>query len=416
MSNALRILIVDDSLLFRKVIRDALNGTDGCEVVGVCGNGSDAIQRIEFLKPDLVTLDIEMPGLNGLEVLKKLSEMGAKCGVLMLSNLTSTGARQTNRALELGAFDFVLKPQSRTLNESVAKLKADLIPRVNAFAGNKKAVAKSTAPASPAARQIEPRKPSRPTSKGSIFDIPGRNRPKQEKTTGGGFSAFQLRTSSKVEQVPKSPSAPKSVKKAACTRVYGPAKAVAIGISTGGPKALMKLLPELPAKFPVPVFVVQHMPPVFTKSLAESLNPKCRNEVCEAANGMVVRPGTIYIAPGGKQMKVVQSDRLLIEINNDPPENSSRPSVDYLFRNLEPLYKHDLLAVVMTGMGNDGTSGAGIIKQSGGRVYSQDEASSTVFGMPKAVFEAGFSDCQYSLDEIGTAIKNSVRGVSRSCV
>jgi len=413
MANALRILIVDDSLLFRKVIRDALNGTDGCEVVGVCGNGSDAIGRIENLKPDLVTLDIEMPGLDGLEVLKKLSEIGADCGVLMLSNLTSTGAKQTNRALELGAFDFVLKPQSRTLNESVMKLKSDLIPRVKAFANTRKVLKKdSFSSPIPAARRT-PKKPARPTTTGSIFDIPGRSRTKPAAPSDHSPFAFQAPAKGKPLSRPV-PSAP--AKKAPEKRIYGPAKAVAIGISTGGPKALMKVLPELPANFPVPVFIVQHMPPVFTKSLAESLNPKCKNEVCEAVNGMVVKPGTIYIAPGGKQMKVVQSDRITIEINNDPPENSSRPSVDYLFRSLVPLYRHDLLAVVMTGMGNDGTSGAGVVKESGGRVYSQDEASSTVFGMPKAVFEAGYSDCQYSLNELGTAIKNSVRGVSSSCV
>jgi len=327
-----------------------------------------------------VTLDIEMPQLSGLQVLERLQTMEHDTGVIMLSSLTSRGATTTTQALSLGAFDFVLKPEGRTLQQSVAELKQSLLPRVRAFASSRRrslsSGAQNTNPVPLAQRILQ-------HSSGATSTI-----------TCGNEPLFFSPT------IPPNPN-------------IRPA-AVAIGISTGGPSALMNLIPKLPGTLRVPIFLVQHMPPVFTRSLAQSLDEKSEVRVLEAENGMPVMPGEVYIAPGGFQMKVVRKGlKAEIEINNDPPENSSKPSVDYTFRSVTNVYGSQVLGVIMTGMGSDGLNGCRDIKRNGGSVITQNESSCVVYGMPRATFEAGLSDSVCELNTIAPRIVESLSGVRR---
>lgn len=389
----LRILVVDDSTLYRKVIRDSLNELPNVEVVGIANNGRDALERIRQHRPDLVTLDVEMPQMTGIEVLERLRDMDHDSGVIMLSSLTSRGAVATTKALSLGAFDFVLKPEGKTLDESVETLKTSLLPRVKAFAASRRRsiphrTPTATSPSKPSAPApyVAPRTTS---AKDELF-----GRTSQPET---GNSLFFSPT------IPPNPNVRPEV--------------VAIGVSTGGPAALMEVIPKFPAGLRAPIFVVQHMPPVFTRSLAEALDAKSRVTVVEAAHGMKVVPGQIYIAPGGHQMKIVKNGvQAEIEINDDPPENSSRPSVDYMFRSVCKAYGSRVLGVVMTGMGADGVNGCRDIKRNGGSVVTQDENSCVVYGMPRAVYEAGLSDAVCELKNIPNRIVDTLAGVTRTCI
>lgn len=388
--DTLRILVVDDSTLYRKVIRDSLNELPNVQVVGVANNGRDALERIRQHKPDLVTLDVEMPQLNGLEVLEHLSDMDHDSGVIMLSSLTSRGAIATTKALQLGAFDFVLKPEGKTLDESVATLKTSLLPRVKAFADSRRRSVphpKRSAPAAPPA---------------PLFGNSGAAR-------GGKEGLFAKPAETESNSLCFSPTIPPNPN-------IRP-EVVAIGVSTGGPAALMEVIPRLPAGLKVPIFIVQHMPPVFTRSLAEALDAKSRVSVVEAENGMRVSPGSVYIAPGGHQMKIKKDGVFAeIEINDDPPENSSRPSVDYMFRSVAKAYGSRILGVIMTGMGSDGAIGCRDIKRNGGSVITQSEASCVVYGMPRATYEAGLSDAVCELSNISGRIVDTLNGVARTCI
>ena len=348
----MRVLVVDDSTVFRKVVRDALTQEPGVEVVGVAGDGAAALRKIEALKPDLVTLDVEMPVLDGLAVLQRLQELPTAPQVIMLSAMTDRGALATTRALRLGAFDFVLKPSQASLEESCQQLRQDLLPKINALLTPDKMDA---APAAPRLRSPAPRR--------SPEDDLG---------------------------PPKQPPA---------------AQVVGVGVSTGGPAALTRLLPKLPADLPVPLLIVQHMPPVFTRTLADDLNKASAISVCEASHGQVVESATAYIAPGGKQMKVARlGGRTIIQVTDDPPERNCRPAVDYLFRSIAHAYGNDALAVVMTGMGDDGTLGCRLLKRNGCTIAVQDEASCVVYGMPRQVVDAGLADVVRPLESLHEVI------------
>ncbi len=330
----LRCVVVDDSTIYRKVVRDVLGSLSDVEVVGVANDGVQALERIQSYKPDLITLDLEMPNLDGLGVLRELNTRKIDVGAIMLSAFTKRGAQTTTTALSLGAFDFILKPNTTSMEESVRELKSDLVPKITAFRSKKSFV-----------------------------------KPPQIRTAS---------TPSVSNQIPKS------------TRICKPS-VVVIGVSTGGPQALTKLLPKIPANFPVPILVVQHMPAMFTKSLADDLDGRCQLHIHEACDGQTVKPGNVYIAPGGKQMRLGGSSHFpLIEITNDPPERNCRPAVDYLFRSASEMFGAKTLGVILTGMGDDGTIGSGLIRQAGGSIIAQDEASCVVYGMPRSVAEKGF--------------------------
>ena len=368
--------MVDDTIVYRKAVSDILTEMPGVEVVGVAHNGKIAVAKIQTLKPDLLTLDIEMPEMNGIEVLQYLQQHAPQVSAIMVSTLTSEGGDMTMRALELGAYDFILKPSATNIGESKQQLRSLLTPLIKAFQTGRTAV-------------------------GSM-QTGGRGGLAIRRPRAGVHP--QLR-SPLAEAKPLAPTAPLS-------RRQGKSEIVTIGISTGGPNALARMMPMLPGDLGVPIVIVQHMPPVFTKSLANSLNTKCALTVKEAQDGEPLQANVAYIAPGGKQMKLVASTdgtNRLIRITDDPPENSCRPSVDYLFRSVADYYVGRTTAVIMTGMGSDGTKGLKVLKQKGALIIGQNEASCVVYGMPKAPAELGLTDVVAPLDKIAAEIVKSVK-------
>jgi len=370
-SRKVRVLVVDDTIVYRKAVSDIMEELPEVELVGVAHNGRIAMSKIKTLQPDLLTLDIEMPVMNGLEVLAEIQKNNLNVGAVMLSTLTSEGGDMTLRALELGAFDFILKPQSTSLVEGKKEIKNLIHPIIKAFARSH--IARSLLRRSPAKRPLARTAP-----------LPSREIDKN-----------------KVAGPVKIPSSHK-----------GRSEIVTIGISTGGPNALTQVLPKLPAKIGVPIVIVQHMPPVFTKSLAASLDKKCALTVKEAVDREPLQNDTVYIAPGGKQMKLVASAdgrNRQIKITDDPPENSCKPSADYLFRSIADYYVGRSTSVIMTGMGSDGTEGLRILKGKGSLVIAQNEKSCVVYGMPKIPIESGLADIVVPLDRIGEEILKSLK-------
>jgi two-component system, chemotaxis family, protein-glutamate methylesterase/glutaminase len=366
----LRALVIDDSALFRRVISDALSQLPDVEVVSTAPNGKIALERVALYNPDLITLDIEMPEMNGLEVLDALKERGFQRGVIVVSALTLKGGAMTIRALEKGAFDFITKPASGDQQANLAGIRASLAPIVEGLRRRQeiRSILNNTpAPASqPSRPDLAP--PARPAGlSGAPFE-PAANRP-----------AVRM---------------------------------VLIGISTGGPNALMRVLPLLPADLPVPVLIVQHMPPLFTQSLASSLASRCAIAVKEAEDGEPARPHTVYIAPGGRHMKVssTPAGEIMLRISDEPPENNCRPSVDVLFRSAANLFPGQSIPIIMTGMGNDGVLGLRLLKRHPCRVIAQDAESCIVFGMPGEAVKAGVVDQLLPLDRIADEIIRSTRG------
>ncbi len=351
MSDKLRVLVVDDTVVYRKIVKDILDEIPDVEVVGTAHNGKAAMSRINNLKPDLLTLDIEMPEMNGIEVLQQVREQNLNVGAIMLSTLTHEGGDLTMQALDLGAFDFIPKPQEDTIDANTKAVRDALVPMLAAFRRM---------------RDVRLRPAVSPPVKQAETVVPRRSK----------------------------------------------SEIIGIGISTGGPNALAQMIPALPHNINVPILVVQHMPPIFTQSLANSLNAKTELTVHEAADGQVLSPNTIYIAPGGTQMKIeAASDgrNRIIKITDDPPENSCKPSVDYLFRSIAHHYVGRATGVIMTGMGSDGTIGMRLLKRGGAITIAQDEASCVVFGMPKEAINSGAVDHILPLECIASEIARSVR-------
>lgn len=371
--NNLRVLVVDDTIVYRKAISDIIEEIPGVELAGVAHNGKIALAKIKSLRPDLLTLDIEMPQMNGIEVLAELKKHHPDVGAVMLSTLTNEGSLMTMKALDLGAFDFILKPQAGSLAEGKREIRAALEPILKAFRYSKI----------------------------------GSSLLGKRSSTSGLVKAKPTRS---TRPVPQS----RSLRPlgAGRTTAIGKSEIVTIGISTGGPNALNQMLPMLPGNLGVPILIVQHMPPVFTKSLAASLDKKCALTVKEAENGENILPNVAYIAPGGKQMKLIagtDGQHRRIKITDDPPENSCKPSVDYLFRSVGDYYVGRTTAVIMTGMGSDGTKGLAILKNKSAYTIGQDEASCVVYGMPKAPAELGYLDTVVPLHRIADEIIKSVK-------
>ncbi len=371
---SLKVLVVDDTVLYRTVISQALGELPQVEVVGKAANGKTALMRIKALQPDLVTLDVEMPEMGGLEVLEVIRREELDCGVVMISSVTKAGGDATVKALELGAFDFITKPDSGgSMEENRRLLREELAPLVE---GYRKKLEKTGREIKPADVRLRERPPQKGT--GREKEQPGR---------------------ALVERM---------------ERIAGRQKPlmVTVGVSTGGPAALGEVIPRLPGKLGVPVLVVQHMPAFFTQSLAKSLNNRSALTVKEAEDGEALRADTVYIAPGGRQMRLGKgaAGGYVLQVTDDPPENNCRPAVDYLFRSVANLCPGRATAVIMTGMGRDGTMGVRLMRRRGGVVIAQDEATSTVFGMPMEVIKAGAADLVLPLPEIAAAITESVRG------
>ncbi|NOX34900.1 MAG: chemotaxis response regulator protein-glutamate methylesterase [Deltaproteobacteria bacterium] len=359
----IRALVVDDTIVYRKIVGDVLKEIPGVEVIGTANNGKIALSKINTLKPDLITLDIEMPEVNGIEVLQTLKDQPESPVVVMLSTLTQRGSEMTIRALELGAFDFVPKPDQGKMAENMKKVKDAILPIIDALKRQKRTRLK-----------IHEKITAKP--------LAGKSFTKKPPTAVIQKSA--IRSNSEI---------------------------IGIGISTGGPNALTKMVPMLPADLKAPVLIVQHMPPMFTASLANSLNNKSKLEIKEAKNGDTIEPGKILIAPGGKQMKIIAgADGITrkIKITDDPPENSCKPSVDYLFRSIAQHYVGRSTGVIMTGMGSDGSKGLVQMKNNGGIVIAQDEETCTVYGMPKEPVESGIADIVVPLEKIAQEIVKTV--------
>jgi two-component system chemotaxis response regulator CheB len=338
-SHTIRILIVDDSAVMRSLLRTVVSADASLEVVGTAANGEAALSAIKTVHPDLVLLDVEMPVMDGLITLKKMHERGHRIPVIMCSSLTHRGAKVTIEALACGASDYVAKPAGQSSREAAMQaLAQDLIPKIHALTS-----------------LIPPTWP----------------------TTARTFLPPAVAPLTRTQQFLSIPTV------------------LVIGVSTGGPAALNILLPGLPADFPLPVLLVQHMPELFTRLLAERLNGRCPLQVREGAEGEPVRTGVIYIARGNWHMEVLAGARsgmpVTLRLNQDQPENHCRPAVDVLFRSAAAVYGAGVLAVVLTGMGSDGMLGARIIREHGGSVLAQDQDSSTVWGMPGAVTTAGLA-------------------------
>lgn len=345
----IRVLVVDDSVVIRRLVAHALEEDPDIQVVGSAADGSIALHRIPQYNPDVITLDVEMPVMNGLETLRHLRRDYPQLRVIMFSTLTERGAAVTFEALALGASDYVSKASNEgSLDRSLARLRQELIPKIKQFF-TLSAAARAASPVSASTQD---------------FTALTHNKP-------------SLQASSTRPRV------------------------VVLGVSTGGPNALGAILPQFPAEFPLPILLVQHMPPLFTQFLAERLSASCRLSVKEASQGDPVTAGAIFIAPGNFHMRVAgKISDAQVSLDQSPPQNSCRPSVDALFSSVGEVYGGAVIAVILTGMGQDGLRGARILKTLGAAVLAQDEASSVVWGMPGAVVGAGLADCVLPLDRV----------------
>jgi two-component system chemotaxis response regulator CheB len=349
----IRVLVVDDAVVFRRLVADELAKDAALEVVGTAANGRIGLAKLAQLNPDVVVLDVEMPEMDGLQMLRELRKSYRRLPVIMFSSLTERGAAETLDALALGASDYFTKPASaKGMDASLEVVRQQLIPQIKALhEGARKGPApKAVAGADAAAPRVD--------------------------------SGHEVRI-------------------------------IAIGASTGGPSALAEIFPRLPRDLSVPIVLVQHMPPMFTRLLAERLTAQSSIRVQEGASGSLLQAGQAYIAPGDNHMAVVYdgtSQRLLV--HQDPPVNSCRPAVDVLFRSVAKVFGAHALAVLLTGMGHDGVRGCEAVREASGRIIVQDEASSVVWGMPGYVAKAGLADRIMPVSMIADEI---IRRVQQPC-
>lgn len=345
-----RIVIVDDSALFRMMLRNVIKEIPNCELVASISDSTQAAEQIESLSPDLVTLDVEMPEVDGIAVLRQLKRRKVASKVIMISRFTTFGAQVTTDALIEGAFDFIVKPSTGNPTETKALLLAELTERIDVL-----------------------REES--TSEAQLRPVPFQQLPSRggEKKTAFG--------------------------------------ALLIGCSTGGPDALAKLIPELPADLPVPVIVIQHMPEKFTSTLAARLDEASELTVVEAEEGMLLSPGKVILARGGKHLELRRQgfSNICVRLTDDPPEQRVRPAVDYTFRSAVNAFDQPLLAVILTGMGRDGTLGCELVHRNNGYVLVQAPDGCTVFGMPKSVLKAELADQVVPLEQMAQTIRTLLK-------
>ena len=356
--NAISVLVVDDSALMRNVVSKFFDEAPDIQVVATAHNGVFALKKIERYHPDIITLDLEMPEMDGISFLKERKKQGIDIPVIILSTLAQRGARITMEAIALGASDFIQKP-SGSISQDIYTTKNQLIQLVRIYAKKKASFITHIRPKAsqdeilPMRRQIKP-----------------------------------------------------------ITRKAGPIDIVAIGISTGGPNALRKIFPYLDADLRAPILVVQHMPKGFTEEFAKSLNETCPLTVREAKNGDVLKQGRILIAPGDQHMQVISKKLAnIIQLSQKPPVNGHRPSVDVLFSSIASIYGRRCVALIMTGMGKDGAQNIGLIYRAGGITIAQDESTSVVFGMPRVAIELGVIQHIIPLQNMAETINKLVKEV-----
>jgi len=341
-SPPLRVLVVDDSALYRQMLKHVVESVAGVEVVGTAVDGLEAVTKIAELRPDLVTLDVQMPNLDGLGVLREIKRRSLQTLVVMVSSLTAHGAPETVEALLHGAIDCVLKPAGLEPHLARNELRLALGDRLAAVQATRREVAAAPTPEPPA------------------------------RAAGVSLATGDC---------------------------------VAIGASTGGPEALRKVLSVMPAEMAAPLFIVQHMPAKFTESLANRLDEITAFPVHLAATGMLAEPGHAYLAPGGFHLTAVRRDHgIVCRLTQAPPRHGCRPSVDVLLESLAEIYADKIVATILTGMGSDGLAGCRAVKAAGGAVIAQNREGCVVYGMPKAVIEAGLADVVLPLDAIGEVL------------
>ncbi|WP_460116203.1 protein-glutamate methylesterase/protein-glutamine glutaminase [Pseudomonas sp. H2_D02] len=368
-----KVLVVDDSGFFRRRVSEILSADTSIQVVGTATNGKEAIDQALALKPDVITMDYEMPMMDGITAVRHIMQR-CPTPVLMFSSLTHEGARVTLDALDAGAVDFLPK-NFEDISRNPDKVRQLLCEKVHSISRSNRRVSAYSAPA-PAPTAAPTPTPTPSSSSSSSFNpAPVRSAP----------------APAPARPAPASPSSPAPKRKA-----Y---KLVAIGTSTGGPVALQRVLTQLPANFPAPIVLIQHMPAAFTKAFAERLDKLCRISVKEAEDGDILRPGLALLAPGGKQMMI--DGRGAVKILPGDERLNYKPCVDITFGSAAKSYGDKVLAVVLTGMGADGREGARLLKQGGSAIWAQDEASCVIYGMPMAIVKADLADAVYSLDDMG---------------
>lgn len=352
----IQIMIVDDSVVARKVLTDVLSSDPDLEVAGWASNGRLALAKLQTLRPDIILLDVEMPEMNGLETIPGIRKILPCTPIIMFSTLTAGGAEATLDALALGASDYLAKPSNKDMAATLESIRRDLIPKIKALCH---------------------------------FPAADRNAPANAANAAIPTSRPKIRGASSLH--------------ASQPRI------VAIGVSTGGPDALAKLLPSFPATFPLPMVIAQHMPPIFTGLLAKRLATNCALPVNEARSGELLAPSCIRIAPGDFHLVVQEENRCMrLRTHQAPRENFCRPSVDVLFRSVAAAYGPSCLGVILTGMGQDGLKGCEALCAAGASVIVQDEASSVVWGMPGFVVRAGLAEKILPLDQIAAEIVRRV--------
>jgi two-component system chemotaxis response regulator CheB len=352
----IRVLVVDDAVVFRRLLANELASDEALEVAGTAANGRIALERMTQVNPDVVILDVEMPEMDGLATLVELRKTYPRLPVIMFSALTERGAAATLDALARGASDYFTKPaHANGLDASLEVIREQLIPKIKA--------------------------------------LHARGTP-----TKAGRSA------------PCSSTTPPAPVPTARSVSLAPVEILAIGASTGGPNALAEIFRRLPASFPVPIVIVQHMPPMFTRLLAERLSAESSIPVKEAGSGTILQPGHAWIAPGDYHLGVVREGKQVgLRIHQEPPENSCRPAVDVLLRSLAPVFGSNSLTLILTGMGQDGLRGCELVREAGGQILVQDEATSVVWGMPGHVARAGLADRVLPLSLIADEIVRRVQ-------
>lgn len=369
----IRVLIVDDSVVIRKILTDVLKDDPDIEVAGIAANGKIALQKITQVNPDILTMDVEMPEMNGIETMAELRKKYPLLPVIMFSTLTQRGAEATLDALTAGANDYVTKPANvGSVTTAIDRIRAELVPKIKALVPR----ANASSQAAPVSRA----------------NAPGQATPAPTAPASPTFAGARIRA---ADTLPSATGARIDI--------------VAIGVSTGGPNALAELMPTIPRGFPVPIVIVQHMPPMFTQTLAERLDSKCPITVREAKDGDILAEGGAWIAPGGFHMALTRRKTdVVVQLHQGPPENSCRPAVDVLFRSVAEQYGAHAAGVVLTGMGQDGLRGCERIRDDQGTVFVQDERSSVVWGMPGYVAQAGLAHKILPLDQIGIELKRLV--------
>jgi len=377
------VLVVDDSVVVRRLVTDSLSRDPDIEVVGFASNGRIALAKVDQLAPDLVTMDIEMPEMNGIEAVRALRRNRHTMPIIMFSTLTERGASATLDALVAGATDYVTKPANvGSVQESLDRVASELIPKIKALVQHRPGAAGALPPAG-----------------GPVAGAAPAGAPAPRTRLGAGAAAGPAPVASSANS-----------RRAVVTRpapAPHPVSAVIIGSSTGGPEALSKVIGALSAAPPVPVLVVQHMPPVFTRQLAARLDRLGPATVVEAADGDALQPGTVYIAPGDHHLELSRSaGQLRVKLTDGPPVNFCRPAVDVLFRSAVRELGGQLLALVLTGMGADGRTGCEDVVGAGGTVVVQDEPTSVVWGMPGAVATAGFAHRVLPLSEVAPTLES----------